>query len=176
MNSVVSDLIMPLISLVTGGIDFSIRQKIPLGAGSAMRPTDFTYGNFIRAIIQFLIIALVVFLYRAEGLQWARVPRRRQAKALYRKAGHEMPLPASGEVNGAPAARTAAELPPRHDGPESGRQKRETRLNGQAPHLPRRSRRRMKESRRVPAIAYRQDSRFSPWRSCSGRRTLPGFV
>ena len=32
VNSVVSDLIMPLISLVTGGIDFS-DMKIPLGTG-----------------------------------------------------------------------------------------------------------------------------------------------
>ena len=59
VNSVVSDLIMPLISLVTGGIDFS-DMKIPLGTGPDA--AAFTYGNFINAVIQFLIIALVVFL------------------------------------------------------------------------------------------------------------------
>ena len=60
VNSVVSDLIMPLISLVTGGIDFS-DMKIPLGTGPDA--AAFTYGNFINAVIQFLIIALVVFLF-----------------------------------------------------------------------------------------------------------------
>ena len=59
VNSVVSDLIMPLISLVTGGIDFS-DMKIPLGTGPDA--AAFTYGNFINAVIQFLIIAFVVFL------------------------------------------------------------------------------------------------------------------
>lgn len=41
VNSVVSDLIMPLISLVTGGIDFS-DMKIPLGTGPDA--AAFTYG------------------------------------------------------------------------------------------------------------------------------------
>ena len=38
VNSVVSDLIMPLISLVTGGIDFS-DMKIPLGTMQPRSPT-----------------------------------------------------------------------------------------------------------------------------------------
>lgn len=58
VNSVVSDLIMPLISLFTGGIDFS-QMKVTLGVGADA--AAFTYGNFINAVIQFLIIALVVF-------------------------------------------------------------------------------------------------------------------
>ncbi len=59
VNSVVSDLIMPLVSAVIGGIDFTeMKLVIPLGAGESA----ITYGNFINAIIQFLIIAFVVFL------------------------------------------------------------------------------------------------------------------
>ena len=53
VNSVVSDLIMPLISLVTGGIDFS-DMKIPLGTGPDA--AAFTYGNFIIALVVFLIV------------------------------------------------------------------------------------------------------------------------
>ena len=59
VNSVVSDLIMPIISLVTGGINFS-DMKLSLGTGPDA--AAFTYGNFINAVIQFLIIAFVVFL------------------------------------------------------------------------------------------------------------------
>ena len=72
-DSVVSDLIMPLISLVTGGIDFS-DMKIPLGTGPDA--AAFTYGNFINAVIQFLIIALVVFLI-VKALSRARMLTRR---------------------------------------------------------------------------------------------------
>ena len=59
VNSVVSDLIMPIVGVVTGGIDFAdMKWIIPVGAGQSA----ITYGNFINAVIQFLIIAFVVFL------------------------------------------------------------------------------------------------------------------
>ena len=59
VNSVVSDLIMPIVGVVTGGIDFAdTKWTIPVGAGQSA----ITYGNFINAVIQFLIIAFVVFL------------------------------------------------------------------------------------------------------------------
>lgn len=58
VNSIVQDLIMPLISLMTGGIDFS-EMKFVVGVGE--NAAAFTYGNFISAVIQFLIIALCVF-------------------------------------------------------------------------------------------------------------------
>ncbi len=59
VNSVVSDLVMPLISAATGGIDFSdMKVVLPFGAGESA----ITYGNFINAVITFIILALVVFL------------------------------------------------------------------------------------------------------------------
>lgn len=59
VNSVVSDLIMPIVGAITGGLDFKdMKLTIPLGAGDAA----IAYGNFINAVIQFLIIAFVVFL------------------------------------------------------------------------------------------------------------------
>lgn len=59
VTSLVGDLVNPIISLFTGGIDFS---------GLGVRLTDgeegavFAYGNFIMALINFLIIAFVVFM------------------------------------------------------------------------------------------------------------------
>jgi large conductance mechanosensitive channel len=69
VNSLVADLINPIIGLVTGGIDFS-NLFINLGAGeftslAAARDAGapvFAYGSFITAVINFLIIAWVVFL------------------------------------------------------------------------------------------------------------------
>ena len=55
INSLVNDIIMPLIGVLLGGIDFS---SLSVTIGSAV----IAYGMFIQAIINFLIIALVVFL------------------------------------------------------------------------------------------------------------------
>lgn len=58
VNSLVNDVIMPLISLLTGGMDFS-SLCIVLGQGED--PATLNYGNFIAAIINFLLISLVIF-------------------------------------------------------------------------------------------------------------------
>ena len=55
VTSVVEDLVNPLIGLIVGGIDFS---SVSFGVGDA----QFMIGNFINAVIKFLIIAWVVFL------------------------------------------------------------------------------------------------------------------
>lgn len=55
VGSLVEDMINPLIGLFVGGIDFS-------GLSVAFGEATFMYGNFIMAIINFLIIAFVVFL------------------------------------------------------------------------------------------------------------------
>ena len=53
--SLVSDILMPLIGLIIGGIDFS---SLAFTLGSA----KVTYGSFINNLIDFIIIALVIFL------------------------------------------------------------------------------------------------------------------
>ena len=55
VTSLVDDIIMPLISLVAGKVDFS-SLAITIGEASI------TYGNFITEIINFLIIALSIFV------------------------------------------------------------------------------------------------------------------
>ena len=59
VGSMVDDLIMPIIGLLTGGIDFS-PLKFALGEGE--NAPVFGYGAFIQAFINFLIIAFVIFL------------------------------------------------------------------------------------------------------------------
>lgn len=54
VGSLVNDIIMPLIGLILGGIDFT---GLAFTVGSA----TVTYGNFIQAIVNFLIIAFVIF-------------------------------------------------------------------------------------------------------------------
>ncbi len=55
INSLVADIIMPLIGVLLGGVDFT---ALAITVGDAA----ITYGNFIQAIINFLIIAFVLFL------------------------------------------------------------------------------------------------------------------
>jgi len=59
VTSLVNDVIMPLLSLLTGGFDFSA-LCIVLGEGE--EPATLNYGAFIAAIINFLLIALVIFI------------------------------------------------------------------------------------------------------------------
>jgi len=59
VTSLVGDLITPIISLFTGGIDFSsLGYRLTDGEDGAI----FAYGNFIMALINFIIIAFVVFM------------------------------------------------------------------------------------------------------------------
>lgn len=70
INSLVNDMIMPVISLITGGIDFS-NWFFQLGGGEKAATLDaarnasagavIAYGSFITAVINFLIMALVIF-------------------------------------------------------------------------------------------------------------------
>ncbi len=61
VSSVVSDIIMPPIGLLLGGVDFSnLVLTLKEGAGSA--PVMIKYGVFINTIIDFLIVAFAVFL------------------------------------------------------------------------------------------------------------------
>lgn len=69
VTSLVGDLINPVIGVITGGVDFS-NYFINLGAGSydslaAAKEAGaavFAYGKFLTAVINFLIVAFVVFL------------------------------------------------------------------------------------------------------------------
>lgn len=73
VTSLVSDIINPIIGLMTGGTDFSSLYSVmpgsiepPAGAGleaaRAAGANVFAYGAFLSAVINFLIIAFVVFL------------------------------------------------------------------------------------------------------------------
>ena len=68
VQSIVNDIVMPLIGAVTGGIDFSQLywqlRGAPATTLAAARENGATlaYGNFITLVINFVIIAWVLFL------------------------------------------------------------------------------------------------------------------
>jgi large conductance mechanosensitive channel len=69
VDSVVGDLIMPLVGRIFGGFDFST-YYIPLAGQAANLPLAdakkagavFAYGNFITISINFMILAFIIFL------------------------------------------------------------------------------------------------------------------
>jgi large conductance mechanosensitive channel len=68
VQSVVNDILMPIIGLVTGGVDFSQLYVQMRGAPAATlelareNGATLAYGNFITLLINFLIVAWVLFM------------------------------------------------------------------------------------------------------------------
>ena len=62
VNSLVKDILNPIIGLVTGGVDFSDLKIVLKPATEEVAELAIRYGVFINAIIQFLLIAFVLFL------------------------------------------------------------------------------------------------------------------
>ena len=55
VTSLVNDIIMPLVGIIIGGIDFS---SIKVTVGNA----DLMIGNFIQMVVNFLIVAFTIFV------------------------------------------------------------------------------------------------------------------
>ena len=70
VNSMVNDVIMPVVSIFTGKVDFSNlflsldgKKYETLQAAQAAGASTLNYGTFISNVINFLIMAFVVFLF-----------------------------------------------------------------------------------------------------------------
>jgi large conductance mechanosensitive channel len=70
VNSLVKDILMPPIGLALGGVDFANffvvlkgdRHVDTLAAASAAKDVTINYGLFVNSVINFLIVAFVLFL------------------------------------------------------------------------------------------------------------------
>lgn len=69
VNSMVNDIIMPIVGAIFGGFDFS-NYFLPLSANVTATNLEearrqgavFAYGNFLTVVINFLILAWIIFL------------------------------------------------------------------------------------------------------------------
>lgn len=55
VTSFVDDIVMPIIGVILGGVNFT-------GLAVTVGGANITYGNFLQAVLNFLLIAFVVFL------------------------------------------------------------------------------------------------------------------
>jgi len=83
VTSLVDDILMPPIGILLGGINFSDLKYTLKGAtvdeaGKAVNAVTINYGNFIQIGIEFLIVALAIFVFVVKPLN---AMKRRQAVA-----------------------------------------------------------------------------------------------
>jgi len=80
VNSLVGDLVMPIIGAVTGGLDFS-NYFIPLSSKvtatalveAKKQGAVFAWGNFLTVVINFVIIAIALFV-AVKGINRLKAP------------------------------------------------------------------------------------------------------
>ena len=92
VSSLVSDIIMPLISSVTGNIDFTNKFVVlgevsgdvvynTLEEAQAAGANTLNWGNFVTNIINFLIIAVVMFIVIKKVFGALQKPKKEEAPA-----------------------------------------------------------------------------------------------
>jgi len=62
VSSFVNDVVMPPIGLLTGGVDFADQSLVLQAAVGDAPAVAIKYGSFINAIVDFVIVAFVIFL------------------------------------------------------------------------------------------------------------------
>jgi len=62
VSSVVSDIIMPPLGLLIGGVNFTDLKVVMKAATEVAPAVTWNYGNFIQVCFDFLIVAIAVFL------------------------------------------------------------------------------------------------------------------
>ena len=86
--SITDDLIMPLVGSVFGGMDFSnkyvvlsgaVEPGMPLAAARAAGANVLAWGNFVSTLINFLILAFVIFLLVRQASKF--MPKKVEATA-----------------------------------------------------------------------------------------------
>lgn len=96
VSSLVNDIVMPLITLITGKISFTDLfialdggEYATLADAKAAGVSVFAYGNFIQMVVEFLIIAVVIF---AAVKAMSKLHKPAPAPAPVEKATKECPF------------------------------------------------------------------------------------
>lgn len=89
VTSIVNDIIMPVMGIVIGGVDFSDRSLVLRGAVGEAPAVTLNYGMLIQVTLQFLIVAFAVFLL-VKGIN--RLKRKEEAQDAV------PPVPSNQEV------------------------------------------------------------------------------
>lgn len=96
VTSLVTDVIMPPLGIVLGGMDFTqlsvtLKPASYAANGQPTAPVMLNYGNFVQNVVDFLIIALVIFLMvkGANTLRKKKEDEKKDAKAKSPELSYE---------------------------------------------------------------------------------------
>jgi large conductance mechanosensitive channel len=93
VSSMVSDIIMPPLGLLIGGVSFTDLKLVLKAAVDATHPAvTWNYGNFLQVTFDFLIVAFAVFLF----IKAVVIARRREEEAP--AAPPAPPVPSKEEI------------------------------------------------------------------------------
>jgi len=79
VNSLVNDVFMPALSVITGGINFTDLKYVITPATEEVAEVAIKYGSFIQNIVDFLLIAAVVFAM-VKFINKLRAPKKEEPK------------------------------------------------------------------------------------------------
>ena len=77
VSSLVNDIIMPIIGIILGGINFRNLKYVITPAKENVAESAIMYGAFIQSIIDFLIIAFSIFMF----IKLISMTRKKKAKS-----------------------------------------------------------------------------------------------
>lgn len=94
VNSLVKEIIMPIVGFLIGGIDFSEFKFVLAEATEEVPEVAILYGNFIQQVVNFLIIAFTVFVM-VKSLNMLRRKLERKKEEI---AAAEPPAPPAADI------------------------------------------------------------------------------
>lgn len=103
-KSLVADIIMPLVGLITGGVSVSdlkyvLTPEVLDEAGAVLTPENaIRYGLFIQFIIDFIIIALAVFVFVKVIEKMKNIRLKKEEEVVVEEAPAAEPEPTKEEV------------------------------------------------------------------------------
>ncbi len=80
VSSLVSDIIMPPLGFLTGGIDFSKFQIVLKKATEEVPAVSITYGQFLNNLLNFFIVAFVIFMVIKQINRFKKAQEKAPAK------------------------------------------------------------------------------------------------
>lgn len=93
VTSLVNDIVMPIVGMVLGGVNFTDLKLVIRHATAEKAQLAIAYGNFIQAVVDFLLIAFVVFTL-VKALNSFRL----KSEQLLKKAEEEKEVVVEKEV------------------------------------------------------------------------------
>ena len=99
VNSLVKDIINPLMSFLTGGVDFGYLTLVLKEATENSPEVAIRYGMFINAIINFIIISFALFLFVRSFNKMKEIAERDDIEEAKEKAEAEKKALEEAEAN-----------------------------------------------------------------------------